>query len=105
MAITLTPTPKPWAKYAKSSSGPGQGQLQWKLLIPGWGGRLEPEELAFIVDHLVKDSDLRRWWGMKPSWKRIPEDAVQRLALEGSEEDQALNRRLARPRQQPRKVA
>jgi len=95
----------PWDKYTNEVTGPGQGQLQWKLLIPGWGGHLDPDELVYIIEHLVKDPDLRKWWGMKPSWRRIPEEAVGRLALEGSEDDQAHNRRLARPRQHGRTAA
>jgi hypothetical protein len=104
MAASL-PKAKPWDRYAKAGAGPGPGQLRWKLLIPGWGGHLDDDELDYIVGHLVKDPDLRKWWGMKPSWKRIPEEAVRRLAAEGSEDDQALNRRLARPRQQGQAAA
>jgi hypothetical protein len=99
MAATQ-PTAKPWARYGKGSFGPGQGQLRWKLLIPGWGGHLDDDDLAYIVEHLEGDSDLRKWWGMKPSWKRVPEETVRRIALEGDEDDQSLNRRLARPRKQ-----
>jgi hypothetical protein len=95
-----TPQIKPWQKYRNQP-----GNLRWKLLIPGWGGHLDPDELAYIVEHLERDAALRLWWGMKASWRRIPEQAVMRIALEGSEDDQALNRRLARPRQQPQTVA
>jgi hypothetical protein len=83
---------KPWHQY--------QPERNWKLLIPGWGGHLDEDELAFIVEHLKNDAALRLWWGMKPSWKRVPEEVVRRLAMEGSEDNQSLNRRLARPRRQ-----
>jgi|SRR5688572_2821009 hypothetical protein len=91
---------RPWEKYR------GQpGDLSYKLLQPGWAGHVEPEELAFIMAHLEQDAPLGLWWGTKPSWKSIPQAAVERVAMEGSEDDQALNRRLARPRQQSRAVA
>jgi hypothetical protein len=85
---------RPWHKYR------GQpGDLHPKLLGPGWGGHLDPDELAYIVEHLERDSDLRRWWGMKASWRRIPEQVVLRIAMEGDPDDQGKNRQLARPRQ------
>ena len=83
----------PWHQY--------QNEPDWKLLIPGWGGSLSDEELAFIVEHLENDDSLRLWWGMKPSWQRIPGEVVKRVALEGSADNQSLNRTLARPRRQP----
>ncbi|HZA25503.1 MAG TPA: hypothetical protein VFA32_23385 [Dehalococcoidia bacterium] len=100
--VTAPPKPpqgsKPWHKY--------QGKTgNWKLLEPGWAGNLDDDELAFIFKHLEKDTDLRKWWGMKPSWKRIPEEVVKRVAMEGDPDDQALNRGLARPRKQPRAAA
>jgi hypothetical protein len=82
------------------ASGQGQGQLRWKLLIPGWGGPLDHDELSYITEHLKDDAALRLWWGMKPSWRRIPQEIVKRVAMEGDPDDQAHNRRLARPRKQ-----
>ena len=106
--MVTTPKPdksKPWGKYRRESSGQGQDRLHFKLLIPGWGGQLSDEELQFIVAGLERDPSLRLWWGMKPSWKRIPEEVVRRVAAEGDPDDQAHNRRLARPRQQSRAAA
>jgi hypothetical protein len=107
MATTL-PTlqrDKPWFKYRTEASGTGQGLLRWKLLEPGWGGSLGDDELALIVKHLEQDAALRLWWGMKPSWRRIPEEVVKRVAMEGDPDDQAVNRRLARLRKQSRAIA
>jgi hypothetical protein len=104
MAVMSAPV-KPWVKYAKESTGPGQGQLRHKLLIPGYAGHLEPEELVYILDHLARDPALAAWWGIPRRWRRIPEEVIKRVALSGSEGDQAKNRRLTRPRQQSRAAA
>jgi hypothetical protein len=96
---------RPWDAYLSEGSEHGQDRLRYKLLQPGWAGHLDPDELQFIVEHLERDSDLRKWWGMKPSWKRIPEEVVKRVALLGDADDQAHNRRLARPRKQSRAAA
>lgn len=88
----------PWDKYRHEASRPGQGQLRWQLLIPGWAGHLDPDELLFIMERLEQDPDLRKWWGQKPSWRRVPEEAVLRVALNGDEADQSHNRRLAQAR-------
>ncbi|HZA25341.1 MAG TPA: hypothetical protein VFA32_22550 [Dehalococcoidia bacterium] len=96
---------KPWDRYREDSSGPGQGSLQWKLLQPGWAGHLDEDELAFIVEHLKEDGALRLRWGIRPSWRRIPEEVVRRIAMEGDPDNQGHNRKLARPRQQSRPAA
>jgi hypothetical protein len=57
------------------------------------------------VEYLEKDTDLRKWWGMRPSWRRIPGEVVRRIAAEGDEDDQAHNRRLARPHRESRAAA
>jgi hypothetical protein len=103
--MTTAQQARPWHKYRKKAIGQGQGSLTWKLLGPGWAGHLDDDELAFIVEHLSLDSDLRKWWGIKPSWKRIPEEVVRRVAMEGDPDNQSHNRKLARPRQQSRAIA
>jgi hypothetical protein len=89
--------PRPWERYRPKEARLGQGLLRWKLLIPGWGGALDDDELAFILTHLKADEKLRLWWGIPPRWKSIPLEVVKRIALTGSDDDQAHNRRLARP--------
>jgi hypothetical protein len=91
------PDDRPWLIYRK--------EPRYKLLIPGWGGNIDDVELAFIVKHLENDLPLRLWWGMPPRWKRVPEEVVKRLAMEGSADNQGQNRLLARPRRQPRDAA
>ena len=88
---------KPWDVY--------RHEPNWKLLTPGWGGSIDSEELSFIVKHLENDLSLRAWWGMPGRWKRVPEEVVWRLAMEGSDENQSHNRMLARPRRQSRAAA
>jgi hypothetical protein len=83
--VTAPPKPqkvRPWDAYRSEGAEYGPDRLRYKLLQPGWGGHLDPDELAYIVEHLYRDSDLRKWWGMKPSWQRIPEQAVLRIACE-----------------------
>jgi hypothetical protein len=84
------PRNMPWHQY--------QQERDWRLLVPGWGGNLDDAELAYIVEHLKNDDALRLWWGMRPSWKRIPEEVVRRVAVEGTDETLAHNRKLARRR-------
>jgi hypothetical protein len=90
-------TARPWEKY--------KGEPMAKLLEPGYAGALDDTELAYIVGHLKDDAPLRLWWGMRPSWKRTPEEVIRRVAMEGDPDDQAHNRRLARPRQNARAAA
>jgi hypothetical protein len=91
---------KPWIRYRGQS-----GSLRWKLLIPGWPGALGDDELKYIMEHLMKDERLKLWWGIPSRWRSLPAEIVRRVALQGSEDDQAVNRRLARPRQPARKAA
>jgi hypothetical protein len=81
---------KPWHRYRREPN--------WKLSEPGWAGVLDDAELAYILAHLKDDASLRLWWGMRLSWKRIPEEVVRRVALEGDPDNQAYNCSLARPR-------
>lgn len=86
----------PWHKYQHEPPG--------RLLEPGYAGSLDYAELAYVVARLKEDASLRLWWGMRPSWKRISEEVVKRVAMEGDPENQGYNRRLARPRK-PSRVA
>jgi hypothetical protein len=81
---------QPWQKYSS--------EKDYLLLEPGWAGALMDDELEYIRGKLRQDAALCRWWGVRPSWKRIPEEAIKRVALEGDPEEQAINRRLAQSR-------
>jgi hypothetical protein len=78
---------RPWDRYWHEPRG--------KLLEPGWAGSLDDSELAYILAQLHQDASLRFWWGMRPSWKRIPEEVVRRVAMEGDPDNQTHNRNLA----------
>jgi hypothetical protein len=91
---------KPWLKYRDKT-----GDLSTKLLEPGWAGALDEDELSYILAQLHQDVSLRLWWGMRPSWKRIPEEVVRRVAMDGDPDNQAHNRNLARPRKPSRAAA
>jgi hypothetical protein len=88
---------RPWYKY--------QHEPKARLLEPGYAGVVDWGELAYILAHLTDDASLRLWWGMRPSWKRIPEEVVRRVAMEGDPDDQAHNRTLARPQKKARAAA
>jgi hypothetical protein len=90
-------TTRPWEKC--------RGDAKGGLLEPGYAGFLDDEELAYIQEKLRDDTSLRLWWGMRPSWKRIPEEVVRRVAMDGDPDNQAYNRTLARPRQPSRAAA
>jgi hypothetical protein len=100
-SVTKPPPPRPWEKYRPKNPGPGQAALKWKLLQPGWAGNLDDDELDYILEHLKQDEKLRLWWGIPPRWQRISEEAIKRVAMEGSSDDLGHNRRLARPRWEP----
>ena len=95
--MTTTLPNRPWNRY--------RHQPNWKLLEPGYAGSLDDGELAYVLAHLKDDASLRLWWGMRTSWKRIPEEVVKRVALEGDPDNQAHNRTLARPRKPQREAA
>jgi hypothetical protein len=81
---------QPWQRYSRDKD--------YLLLEPGFAGVLTDEELEYIRGKLQQDGALRRWWGMKPSWRRVPEEAIRRVAMDGDPEEQSINRRLAQSR-------
>jgi hypothetical protein len=91
------PDDRPWLIYRK--------EPRYKLLIPGYGGNIDDEEAAFIVKHLTNDTALKLWWGMPPRWRKVPQEVVKRLAMEGSADSLEQNRKLARPGRKPRDSA
>ncbi|MDO8532657.1 MAG: hypothetical protein Q7T26_10945 [Dehalococcoidia bacterium] len=69
-----------------------------RLLEPGWGGYLEDGEVSYIIGELKRDRVLRFAWGFRPSQRRLPEQAVRRIADAGDPDSRAVNIALARPR-------
>ena len=53
------------------------------LLVPGWPGELDPNELAHIKSQLMKSPRLRKRWGFRPSAKRISEKRIREVARNG----------------------
>jgi hypothetical protein len=90
---TTLPKPKPdqpWQRYSR--------EKDYLLLEPGFAGALTDAELEYIRGKLQQDDALRRGWGMKPSWRRVPEEAIRRVAMDGDPGEQSINRRLAQSR-------
>ncbi len=59
-----------------------------KLLIPGWAGDLDSEELGFIKARLRADRRLRATWGFKRGTGRLSEDKIRQVALFGKADHQ-----------------
>ena len=54
-----------------------------KLLEPGWAGELSPDEFAYVKSQLKQSPSLRRRWGFRPSAKRLPENRIRSVAIDG----------------------
>jgi hypothetical protein len=81
---------KPWMLYKK-----GEGS-RYKLFEPGYAGTLDDKELERLQQALSTDPDLARVWGWRPAMKRRAAVAIERVAMYGSPDDIALNRKLVR---------
>lgn len=53
------------------------------LLIPGWAGELEDDELAIILNSLRDSKRLRKKWGFKENQKVFQERKIRKIAMEG----------------------
>ncbi len=81
--------------------GPGLSELEKrKLLLSGWAGVLNEEELDYVRDALVRDRKLAQRWGFKPSMK-IHDAGIRRVAMDGSDENWKINVALVRPKTSP----
>jgi hypothetical protein len=87
--VAKTPASRPWDAYRREG-------CCWQLLIPGWAGSLDDEELAYILHKLQEDDALSFWWGFRPGTKRRPIEAIKAVAMHGSPEVRGNNIRLAR---------
>ena len=72
----------------------------FKLLLPGWAGPVDDEELAYIREALSKDRKLAFRWGIKPS-KKVHDEGIRRVAMQGSDENWKVNAALVRPKTSP----
>lgn len=53
------------------------------LLQPGWAGDLDHVELEYIKSELRRSPSLRRRWGFRPSAKRLSEQRIRAVAMDG----------------------
>ena len=56
-----------------------------RLLTPGYGGELGPEELEALQQELLRRPGLRERWGFRPN-ERITKKKIQKISLEGIQE-------------------
>ncbi len=54
-----------------------------KLLVPGYGGHISHEELAYIKAQLQCDRHLRARWGFKRGTGRLSDDNIRMVAMFG----------------------
>ena len=57
-----------------------------RLLTPGWGGELTPDELVYIKSRLKESPELRRRWGFTTT--RISDAMIRKVALDGVDQGQ-----------------
>jgi DNA-binding NarL/FixJ family response regulator len=81
---------RPWTVYKQKNGA------QDRIMEPGWAGQLGRDELERLQQALATDPDLARVWGWRPSMKRRATAAIERVAVYGSPDDIALNRKLVR---------
>lgn len=90
--MTNTPKPKevekPWRQYRR--------EPQHRLLEPGWGGSLDDEEVAYILDRLKADDQLSYWWGFRPRARRRAIEAICKVSQSGDPENRSHNMALVR---------
>ncbi len=56
-----------------------------KLLIPGYAGELNKEEIAYIKKNLLSNGRLRALWGFKRGTGRLSEKKIRIVAMDGVE--------------------
>ncbi len=84
---------RPWEKYLSDPDG--------KLLIPGWAGSLDSDEVSYIQEKLKADAMLSYWWGFRPGQRTRSVSAIERVAWAGSPEVRSENVKLTRLRNSP----
>ena len=69
-----------------------------RLLVPGWAGEPELDEMEFIQDRLARDRRLAVKWGFDPATTTRPDWAICQVAMWGDPNQRSLNTALARQR-------
>ena len=67
-----------------------------RLLVPGWAGEPELDEMEFLQDRLTRDRRLAIKWGFDPADTTHPEWAIYQVAMWGDPDQRSLNTALAR---------
>ena len=62
-----------------------------RILIPGWAGSLEPDELKFVIKALKRRPGLRVKWGFDKEAKEFPVNKVQNIASILEEEESVVS--------------
>ena len=70
--------------------------LKHKLVLPGWAGHLDPDELEIVEEELLSDKVLAFRWGFRPSAKRRAEEAIHQVAMHGTPDRGTHNLKLVR---------
>ena len=58
-----------------------------RILIPGWAGSLEPDEIKFVIKALKRRPGLRVKWGFDKEAKEFSTKKVQHIASMLKEEE------------------
>ena len=67
-----------------------------RLLVPGWAGEPELDEMEFLQDRLARDRRLAVKWGFDPATDNRPDWAICQVAMWGDPDQRPLNTALAR---------
>ena len=61
--------------------------MDTRILIPGWAGLLDPDELKFVIKALKRRPGLRVKWGFDKDAKEFPIKKVQKIASIPAQEE------------------
>jgi hypothetical protein len=73
-----------------------RGNMDYRILEPGWAGELDDEQLAYIRNALHNDSDLAYQWGFRRASKRFSDDMIRRIAARGDATHRMINAHLVK---------
>jgi len=93
-AVPLDDFPQIGIQTKRGRNGHKNGQVE--LLMPGWAGSLDDDELIYILNEVRRLPSLAKKWGFKTT-QRITPESVRRVALYGDADNLAQNRQVARP--------
>ena len=61
------------------------------LLVPGWAGELDKEELAYVKEKLFRDRRLRAKWSFKRGTGRLSDEKIRHVAMSGVDDLQNMS--------------